>query len=110
RKLDDKGDQVFFSGYNGYTRDDVAKGWLRVSHRELDVARSTPLRPWHSHTRLQPVGAGDVVPVEIEVWPSATSFEAGSTLQLIVLGHDAANYPSFGHGKLVNRGVHTIYT
>jgi len=110
RKLDVSGNEVFFSGYNGYARDSVAKGWLRASHRELDVSRSTPLRPWHNHTRLQPLRAGEIVPLEIEVWPSATLFEVGSTLLLTILGHDAANYPSFGHGKLVNRGVHTLYT
>jgi predicted acyl esterase len=110
RKLDSTGKEVFFSGFNGYGRDSVAKGWLRASHRELDPARSTPLRPWHSHTRLQKVNPGEIVPVEIEVWPSATLFEAGTTLQLIIQGHDAAKYPAFRHTRLVNRGWHTIFT
>jgi len=48
--------------------------------------------------------------VEIEIWPSATLFEAGSTLQLTIQGHDAARYPAFRHRKLVNRGWHTIFT
>ena len=95
---------------NGYERDCVAKGWLRASHRELDRSRSTPLRPWHSHTRIQKLGRGEAVPLDIEIWPSATLFEAKSTLQLIVHGHDAARYPGFGHRKLVNRGWHTIFT
>ena len=53
---------------------------------------------------------GEIVPLEIEIWPSATLFEAGSTLQLTIQGHDAARYPAFGHRKLVNRGWHTIFT
>jgi uncharacterized protein len=110
RKLDSTGRQVFFSGYNGFERDDPAKGWLRASHRELDAPRSTPLRPWHSHARIQKVRAGEIVPLEIEIWPSATLFEAGSTLQLTIQGQDAAKYPAFGHRKLVNRGWHTIFT
>ncbi len=110
RKLDSSGREVFFSGFNGYARDAVAKGWLRASHRELDPSRSTPLRPWHSHTRVQGLHSGDIVPVEIEIWPSATLFEAGSTLRLTIQGHDAARYPAFGHRKLVNRGWHTIFT
>jgi putative CocE/NonD family hydrolase len=110
RKLDSHGSEVFFSGYNGYARDGVAKGWLRASHRELDRSRSTPIRPWHSHTRVQKLSSGDIVPLEIEVWPSATLFEAGSTLQLTIQGHDAARYPAFRHGKLVNRGWHSIFT
>jgi predicted acyl esterase len=110
RKLDSAGREVFFSGYNGYEHDGLAKGWLRASHRELDVSRSTPLRPWHSHTRIQKVRSGDIVPMEIEIWPSATLFEVGSTLQLTIQGHDAARYPAFGHRALVNRGWHTIFT
>jgi len=110
RKLDSTGSEVFFSGFNGYERDGVAKGWLRASHRELDASRSTPLRPWHSHTRIQKLRSGDIVPLEIEVLPSATLFEAGSTLQLTVQGRDAARYPAFGHRQLVNRGWHAIFT
>jgi predicted acyl esterase len=110
RKLDSAGSEVFFSGFNGYEHDGVAKGWLRVSHRELDPSRGTPLRPWHSHTRLQKVRPGDIVPVEIEVWPSATLFEAGTALQVTIQGHDAAKYPGHGHHELVNRGWHTIFT
>jgi predicted acyl esterase len=74
RELDSNGREVFFSGYNGYKHDGLAKGWLRASHRELDPSRSTPLRPWRSHTRIQKVDSGDIVPVEIEIWPSATLF------------------------------------
>ncbi len=110
RKLDSTGSEVFFSGFNGYERDGVAKGWLRASHRETDPLRSTQLRPWHSHTHVQKVRSGDALPLEIEIWPSATLFEAGSTLQLTIQGHDAGKYPAFGHRKLVNRGWHTILT
>jgi putative CocE/NonD family hydrolase len=110
KKLDSAGREVLFSGFNGYERDCVAKGWLRASHRELDQSRSTPLRPWHSHTRIQKLGRGEVVPLDIEIWPSATFFEAGSTLQLTILGHDAARYPAFRHRELVNSGHHTIFT
>jgi predicted acyl esterase len=110
RKLDCSGTELFFSGYNGYHRDGVAKGWLRVSHRELDPSRSTPLRPWHSHTRIQKLQPSDIVPVEIEIWPSATLFEAGTSLQLTIQGHDGAKYPAFRHTKLVNCGRHTIFT
>jgi predicted acyl esterase len=110
RKLDSTGKEIFFSGYNGYERDGLAKGWLRASHRELDPSRSRPFRPWHSHTRLQKLRPGEIVPLEIEIWPSATLFEAGSSLQLTIQGHDAARYPAFGHRTLVNRGLHTILT
>lgn len=110
RKLASNGSEVFFSGFNGYERDGVAKGWLHASHPELDPRRSKPLRPWHAHARIQKVRSGEVVPLEIEIWPSATFFEAGSTLQLTIQGQGAAKYPAFGHRKLVNRGWHTVFT
>jgi predicted acyl esterase len=110
RKLDSAGREVFFSGYNGYERDVVAKGWLRASHRELDQSRSTPLRPWLRHAHIQKLRPGEIAPMEIEIWPSSTLFEAGSTLQLTIQGHDASHYPAFGHRKLLNRGWHRIFT
>ena len=103
------GKEVFFSGFNGYEHDGLAKGWLRASHRELDPSRSTPLRPWHNHTRIQKLQSGAIVPVEIEIWPSATLFEAGSTLQLTIQGQDADIYPGFAHRTHVNHGLHTIF-
>jgi hypothetical protein len=108
-KLDKAGREVYFSGYNGYTRDCVAKGWLRASHRELDSARSTPLRPWHTHRAVEPIARGQIVAVEIEILPSSTLFEAGTTLRLDIQGHDAARYPSFSHKRTVNRGQHRIH-
>jgi predicted acyl esterase len=110
RKLDSTGTEVFFSGFNGYERDGLAKGWLRASHRELDESSSTLLRPWHRHTHISKLRGGEIVPLEIEIWPSATLFEPGSSLQVTVQGNDAARYPGFRHRKLVNRGFHTIFT
>jgi len=110
RKLDSTGAEVFFSGFNGYERDGVAKGWLRASRRELDPSRNTPLRPWHSHIRIQKLRPGEVVPLEIEIWPSARFFEVGSSLQVTIQGRDAARYPAFRHRSLVNRCWHTIFT
>jgi len=109
KKLDSTGREVFFSGFNGYERDGGAKGWLRASHRELDPSHSTPLRPWHTHSRVQKLCRGAVVPAEIEILRSATFFEPGSMLQVTVQGHDAANYPGFRHRKLANHGWHTIF-
>jgi predicted acyl esterase len=110
RKFDATGKEVYFYGYNGFARDGVAKGWLRVSHRALDDERSRPGRPWHTHQQRQPLQPDEIVPVEIEILSSSTYFEAGAALQLDVLGHDAANYPAFKHGRSVNRGQHSIHT
>jgi predicted acyl esterase len=110
RKFDSAGREVFFYGYNGFAKDGVAKGWLRASHRMLDPSLSEPGRPWHTHTRHEPVAAGEIVAVEVEILASSTLFEAGSSLSLDVLGQDAARYPAFRHKRSVNHGRHTIYT
>ena len=110
RKFDATGNEVCFYGYNGFARDGVAKGWLRVSHRELDPRRSRPGRVFHTHRLRQPILPDEVVLVEIEVIASSTCFEAGTSLRVEVLGHDAARYPAFAHGQSVNRGTHAIHT
>jgi predicted acyl esterase len=109
RKIDASGAEVHFSGYQGYLGDIVAKGWLRLSERNLDPARSTPEQPWLTHASTQKLTAGDIVAAEIEVLPSSTLFEAGSTLQLVVQGHELINYPGFGHDDTVNHGDHRIH-
>ncbi len=110
RKLDATGREVHFYGYNGFDRDSLAKGWLRVSHRALEPARSRPSRPWLAHRERQPLTPGQIVAVQLEILPSSTIFEAGSQLQLDVLGHDAARCPGFRHTDSVNRGCHTLHT
>lgn len=109
RKFDAKGNEVFLCGYNGYEKDAVAKGWLRVSHRALDAGKSRPSRPYHAHDRLEKLEPGEIVPVEIEILPSSTLFEAGSRLELSIQGKDAAKYPAFKHAALVNRGTHAVH-
>ena len=49
----------------------VAHGWLHVSRRELDEARSKPHQPTHLHLRDEPLKLG-----EIETWPSRSSVPA----------------------------------
>ncbi len=85
------------------------KGWLRASHRELDPALSTPLRPWHTHRVEQKISPNEIVPVEIEILPSSTLFEAGTSVRLDIQGGDAARYPAFAHRRTVNRGTHRIH-
>jgi uncharacterized protein len=109
-KLGRAGDEVHLYGFNGFGNDAVAKGWLRVSHRETDPQRSRPGRPWHTHRQGQPVTPEEIVPVEIEILATSTLFESGSSLAIEVLGHDAARYPGFRHRGTVNRGYHMIYT
>lgn len=110
RKLDRNGEEVFFQGFAANPNDVVARGWLRVSSRELDESRSTPLQPWLTHRCHQPVRPGEIVPVEIEILPTGTSFEAGDTLRLVIQG--AALQPDavmYAFEEKINQGVHSIH-
>jgi len=86
----------------------VLKKWIR-GFRLQSRSCGEFLQAVYSYSiqKLRPDGA---VPLDIEIWPSATFFETGSTLRLTIQGHDAARYPGFRHRKLVNRGRHTIFT
>jgi predicted acyl esterase len=81
------GRHVGFEGFGGYPYDMVAKGWLKASLRRLDAHRSAPWRPVHTYDVAEPLKAGEIVPVEIELLPSATVFRRGDLLRLDVQGH-----------------------
>ena len=114
QKLDGEGGLVPFSFLNALEDGPVALGWLRVSHRELDETRSTPGQPWHRHRREQRLEPGQIVPVEIEIWPSGTRFGAGEALRLLVQATDIQQYPpgvvSMAHSVTRNVGSHVIHT
>jgi hypothetical protein len=114
QKLDENGEIIPFSFLNAQEDGPVALGWLRVSHRELDPALSTPLRPWHPHTSEERLKPGEVVPVDIEIWPSGTRFVAGEQLRLVIQGRDVYEYPpgivKMAHSQTRNAGTHIIRT
>ena len=80
------GRRVPFEGSYGFGLDHVAAGWLKLSHRELDAARSRPFEPVHTHVSPRPLAPGEVVDVDIALPPSATLFRAGDELRLTVRG------------------------
>ncbi len=79
----------------------IAQGWLRASHRKLDPALSTDYRPYHTHDELQPLKPGEVVPLEIELWPTSIVVPAGHRIALSVRGKDYQWQQSTG-AKLSN--------
>jgi hypothetical protein len=113
-KIDRTGNLVPFAFFGNHDDGAVALGWLRVSHRELDEEKSTPYQPVHRHLKEIKLKAGEIVPAEIEIWPSSTLFKGGEKLRVVVQGSDIYNYPegghSNGHTATVNKGTHVIYT
>ena len=64
----------------------VQQGWLRASHRKLDEAQSTALRPYQTHeaTDAQALIPGQQTEIRLEVFPFAHAFRAGSKLRIYV--------------------------
>ncbi|HKC44555.1 MAG TPA: CocE/NonD family hydrolase [Burkholderiales bacterium] len=66
----------------------VAQGWLRASHRQLDPKLSTEYRPYHAHDERQPLTPGEVVDLDVELWPTSIVVPAGHRIALSVRGRD----------------------
>lgn len=113
-KLGASGDKLPFIAFSMFENGPLGLGWLRVSHRELDVSRSHMNQPWLQHKRKLPLRPGEIVPVDIEIVATSTRFLAGEQLKLTVQGtdifHDELVPQTAEHNLSVNTGEHTIYT
>jgi len=114
QKIDSEGRHVGMTFYAFFENGPVALGWLRVSHRALDPDRSSEWQPVHPHDAEQPLRPHEVVPVDIEIWPSATRFEAGETLRVVVQGRDVytealPGLPFARHENTRNAGMHVLW-
>ncbi len=67
----------------------LSKGWLRASHRTRYEARSTPHRPFYTHTDPQPIEPGRIYRYEIEVMPFANVFRKGHRIRLEIVNGDS---------------------
>jgi putative CocE/NonD family hydrolase len=67
----------------------VSKGWLKASHREKDLARSTPQRPFYSHRNPQALTPGKVYEFDIEVLPISYVFRKGHRIRLELANGDS---------------------
>jgi uncharacterized protein len=66
----------------------IAQGWLRASHRKLDPKLSTPFRPYHTHDEVQPLTPGQLVELDVELWPTSIVVPKGYRVALTVRGKD----------------------
>ena len=109
RNFDPDGNEVLETGQQG-TPVPVAKGWLRVSHRELDPELTLPYRPYHKHTRRLYLKAGEIVQVEVEIWPTSMVFRKGHRIRLDIQPRDGAGSTGYMHYHSdYNTGANTIY-
>jgi predicted acyl esterase len=87
RVFDPQGKEVVFQGaLDPHTP--VGQGWLRASHRKKDPKLSLPYRPYYTHNELQPLTPGEVVELDVEIWPTCIVVPAGYRIALTVRGKD----------------------
>ncbi|MGA2108258.1 MAG: CocE/NonD family hydrolase [Syntrophorhabdales bacterium] len=98
-----KGGLMFYSGPNGR---------MRVSHRHLDAAKSTPAQPYHTHAEEELVSPGEIVPVDIPLLPIGMRWHPGEHLRLTLSGYDTGGptLPGLPVAPTRNRGEHIIHT
>ncbi len=108
-KLDTDGNTVHFNGSVGNAKDMVTRAWFRVSRRELDPVESTEWHPVLKGTSEKKLKAGEIVPVDIELYPSSAFFSAGETLQLIISGSEIIPSPPYKKDASFNHGKHVLH-
>ncbi|KAH8755765.1 Alpha/Beta hydrolase protein [Diaporthe sp. PMI_573] len=111
-KFDRSGNRVEFPWRSNEPDGAIVQGWLRVSHRELDDAASTLAEPVLQHQRELKLTAGEIVPVEVEIWATSVLLRKDEKLRVTLTGSDPhpGSHPMNGHPKTVNRGSHVIWT
>lgn len=62
----------------------AAAGLLRISHRAVDKEKSTDLEPYHLHSKEELLKPGEIVPVDIGLWPMGLRFHPGEALVLSI--------------------------
>lgn len=92
RVFDPSNKEVLFEGAMD-PKAPISQGWLRASHRRQDPDKSLPYRPFHSHDKKEPLVPGQVVDLDIEIWPTCIVIPAGYRLAIQIKGTD------FDHGQ-----------
>ena len=92
RVFDAQDNEVLFQGALD-PKTPIAQGWLRASHRKLDRTLSLPYRPYHTHDEKQPLTPGEIVELDIEIWPSCIVVPKGHRVALTIKGKD------YDHGQ-----------
>ena len=97
-------------------------GRLRASHRKMSAdpnlteeqtAMLAPAVAWHPHDSEEKIPPGQIVCLDIPLWPSGIIFETGESIRLEIKGHEVTlpELPELHRiSKNINRGRHIIHT
>ena len=109
QKLDDKGN--FLPTWVFGERHPGAWGKIRASRRALDPELTTDIQPVLSHLKDEKLSSGEIVPLDIEIYPHSRIWHKGQTLRVMISGHYIRD-PWFEPftWDLNNKGEHVIHT
>lgn len=89
-------------------------GYMRASHREIDPKWATDYQPVQSHRNLQKLSPGEIVPVEVEMYPHSRMWHKGETLRIEITGRfvksDWFEDPKVNITSDNGDGIHVIHT
>lgn len=80
-----------------------SEGYLRVSQRSLDQSKSTDIEPVLAHDKEELLHKGEIVPVDIALWPMGMIYHKSEKLRLTIGAYtppDASTVPPFGSAKI----------
>jgi len=88
-----------------------APGRMRVSFRELDEEKTTDFQPYHTFANPQKLGLGEIVPVDVEIFPYCRIWHPGEKIRVEVMGwYERFDWFEPFDYNTVNKGEHIIYT
>jgi uncharacterized protein len=89
-----------------------SNGRLRVSTRHLDEALTTDAVPAHSFDRIEKLSPGEIVDVEIDLFPIGLVFYPGEQLRLVIGAQNTLGpiMPGTRDYQPQNAGKHVIHT
>ncbi|KAK6373367.1 hypothetical protein LTS17_008387 [Exophiala oligosperma] len=97
-------------------------GRLRASHRRLSTdpdisaeqsAMLAPAVAYHAHDKEEKIPPGQVVCLDIPLWPSGMIFQPGESMRLEIKGHEVTlpEFPQlYRAAENGNRGKHVVYS
>jgi putative CocE/NonD family hydrolase len=112
RNIGPDGKDVCEVGQHGQPVPCVTKGWLRASHRKIDLERSLPYRPYHAHDERWWLQPDEPVECRVEIWPTSMVFKKGHKLRMDIQPRDGVGSAPYTHYHAdYNAGAqNTIYT
>ena len=88
----------------------LTRGFLKASHRALDIEKSKSWRPWHPHDKVELITPGEVYEYEIEIVPTCNLFLEGHSLKLEISSCDPATNLIYTHDPIPRSVTNTILT